>query len=305
MVNRRLKQDMDYSIQNPQGTKRSFIRDLYAKTQGRDFERVSSDAIDLLAKLTSSTAAYSVKGPVTFNPGFTVFGRAKNLIVQYEAEKSEDGSLKNQYAKLTHTYNGWKLKPKILRKMIKHFSALTGKKITLPEKLEKEDQVLLYQFSLNLHLTDDSIRALQNLSTESIQLALEKKTTDDSLEASEDPEPRSQPEASQVARIIKESLQDFEKTRSTKKLLQALSLAQSQLSPLAWIQLLGGESSIYMDIEMKGITHAESESGPEEHISQSSLYGTKKVVGPLSVEREQLNMTEGEFFSQWVAGRVF
>jgi hypothetical protein len=271
--NRRLKQNMALTIETPSGQKRNFIRDFFAKTIGRRFDRPMNQAWEALVRLATGSNTYEFNPQLPVNPGFTFGGKSKNQLLEIETEVDEKGIAQSSFIKLTHAYNGWTLKPKELRKIREHFYELTGKEVQIPNAFDDTEETVLYGFSLHFYLSNQAVQAL--------------------AQKTQNPDAYS-----------------GDQTWVAKKWMQRLDALEAKSTLEGeWIQQLGGEDSIRVEFEAQGVTSqpqvTSSAPNGDTVLSQTVLMGGSIRQGPLSAERDRLDMTEGEFLSQWVTGRVY
>lgn len=271
--NRRFKQNMSLSVEAPNGEKRNFIRDFFAKTIGRRFDRPMNQAWESLVRLATGSNTYEYNPQLTVNPGFTFAGKSKNQFLEVETEVDDKGLAQSTFIKLTHAYHGWNLKPKELRKIKEHFYELTGKKVEFPAVFDNAEETVLYGFNLHFYLSHEAVQALTQMTKN--------------------------PEA-----------YSGDQTWVAKRWMQRLDQIENQSAIEGdWIAQLGGPDSIRVEFEAQGVTSqpqpTSSAPNGETVLSQQVLMGGSIRQGPLSAERERWNMTEGEFLSQWIAGRVY
>lgn len=301
--NRKLKSAMDLTLENTaNGDKRSFIRDFFAKTSGRNYEKPGADAVTYLFNALTGAHGLNLDSATAINPGYTMWGKAKNQIVEYEAERLPDGSIVHPYAKVTQAYNGWSLSNRKMRKILKRFSRDSGKQLEAPPELAASRDILLYNISLNTQLSEKSIQRLASLSRNDIvRVHAKAEIPDDELTGQSDLDGGTSP-AEEIYRL----LQTFKQDRSPKHLMKAMTIANDYLDSESLVQLLGGPDQIHQYVTIEGIAPASGNADEPTYSTKTiEVSGREPAAGPLSTTRRDLNMTEGEFLSQWITGRVF
>jgi len=292
---KRLKSAMELILENPLGEKREFVRDSFSKTAGRDFEKPSRTAVDYLLGVFTNGDPTSIFTVEAANPGYTMFGHAKNQLIHYEAEKMPDGRYDHTYVKVAEVFNGWKLSNNRLSKILDEISASVGTKIDAPASFKDFDQVRLYNISLNTELNENALKHLNMLSIKQIYHVYKNQDMPSTEDEHYDGD------AAMVTQQIYGFLQEFKETHASKTLLSVLSLVGDYMNQTQLIELLGGKENIHIYTKFDGLAlNRESPGHPRAILNKKDLVGTSMIEGPLSASESQLGMTDGEFLSQWV-----
>lgn len=286
---RKLRSSMDLTIRHPLGGERKFVRDSLAITQGRDVENPTADVLGFLAE-RATYRSVSLSNSDTINPGYTVFGRAKNKILEFETELNANGEWIDPFVKVSQVYNGWKISQKKALKIIEDIESQVGKKIFPRAALESTDSVFLYNISLNFHLYPPAIERLRTLTEEQIRTYF----------VPADPE-----YGAEYAREVSIRLKRFREKRDTKELLKVISIADKWLAPQAYFDFLGGAKNLFVYASMNGFRKGDEAGDRPIDTDTIGVVGSPRAFGPLSAIRRKLNITEGEFLSSWITKRAF
>ncbi len=286
---RKLRSSMDLTIRHPLGAERRFVRDSMAITQGRDIENLSADVLGFLAE-RAAYRSVSLGNSDTINPGYTVFGRAKNKILEFETELNPNGEWVDPFVKVSQVYNGWKISQKKALKIIEDIEAQVGKKIFPRAALENTDSVFLYNIGLYFHLYPPAIERLRTLSEEQIRTYF----------VPSDPE-----FGAEYAREVSIRLRRFREKRDTQELLKVISIADKWLTPQAFFDFLGGANNLFVYASMNGFRKGDEAGDRPIDTDTIGVVGSPRSFGPLSAIRRTLNITEGEFLSSWITKRAF
>ena len=83
-----------------------------------------------------------------------------------------------------------------------------------------------------------------------------------------------------------------------------VSLMEKKLTLKGMSKMVGGDSNFYVFSKIDGFRVGD-ENGDKPYLSDSiGEFGRENMSGPLSVLRNHIGMTEGEFYINWLMGRL-
>ncbi len=135
-------------VHSKTGEEKIIHRRYDAVTTGTDYESYATETVNLLVSiLTKSDLALS-QVP-TLNPGFTLFGKARNKIFtsEFDGERMSTG--------FQRIFNGWRVKPAKLLSYIRMINDEVGEQVFDPLSIQNTDSILLYQLSFLYSLTQE------------------------------------------------------------------------------------------------------------------------------------------------------
>ncbi len=286
---RKLRSVSDLTITTPEGTQKTFVRDFFGKSLAFDYKTTTANIVSFANEMITHSKV-NFADDTSLNPGYTSNGRSKNRFLEFEAEQMGDGSLRDSFVKISHSYNGWKSSKVKIQKILDKYKREYGGNLFAPTVLNETEKMFLYTISLSIFLYDQAIQHLVNLTEEGVRILfakyginLENRRTDD-----------------RIVRLI----QEFKATHSARSLLRAISIADRRLPPEGFIEFIGGKENIFIIAKVDGFRKGD-ENGDAPIISNTiGIAGASKTLGPLSSIRDKLGMTEGEFLSLWLLGRL-
>ena len=201
-----------------------------------------------------------------------------------------DGTLKDRYVKISRVFNGWSLPKEKVLLILDQLSKEYGGELFPPNTLNETEKMLLYTITLNISLYEEGIHHLETLTKEEIRTIFKKYAFDLKHRSIDD-------------RIINR-IQEFKETHSSKALLRAISIADRFLPAEGFIEFMGGKNNVLINAKVEGYRKG------DERVDSPILSNTigsainKKVYGPLTEIRKKMGMSENEFLSLWILGRI-
>lgn len=149
------------------GEKKKIYRRYDAVTNGVDTESYARETINDLIKLIlkSDTGLSEV---VTMNPGFTLYGKAKNKIFTSEAEG------KRVTVSYQRILNGWRIPGTKIKGKLEQINAEAGRKIFDPLVMMTTNSILLYQISFLYTLAQEGNEQILKSDLKRIQAVMNK-----------------------------------------------------------------------------------------------------------------------------------
>ena len=286
---RKLRSGSDFSVTSPNGENKKFIRSFFGRSYSFDYSDTISNLLDFGYEFfTHNKVDFGEDS--TINPGYSTNGFSKNQLLEFEAEKMADGSLQNRFIKLSHVINGWKLSKNHVQKIIDQLSKDYGGNLFPETSLKETDSMFLYTIRLNINLYEKAITHLESLTETDLQILFKKYGHDLSHRRVDD-------------RIVKR-LQEFKKTRSTKAILRAISIADRILPAEGFIEFLGGKDGLVINASLDGYRRGDETVNAPILSNTIGSSGSQNIFGPLGEMRRKLGISENEFFSFWILGRI-
>lgn len=296
---RHLKSNMDLSVESPEGQKRNFIRDYFAKVWGRNYQKASNDILGLIFRIPTAGNMSMFTGVEPASPGYTLFGKGKSTVVQYEGEVDGQNNVQSSFVKLTKAYNGWRITPRKLQRLLRKISGDAGFQVNATKEMAAAPEVMLYNISVNTEISNAALENIENLNRNDIYRASARRAAFSEDEIVEDEE------GNQSADDIYDAFAKFRKERSSKQLMKALTMANDYLDPDEFIRMMGGEQNVHIYTKAEGILPTPASDTPIRTMDIQEIKGRAIKAGPLSATQNKLGMTDGEFYSQWITGRIF
>lgn len=294
-----LNQNHEITVTSPEGNKLDFFRRLEGESGGRDYESYAKDIISGVADelLNVNFGFRSFNGT---NPGFTYHGKAKNLVANYEAIKTEDGRMIKPMLKLSRIYNGWKLSKEKLLKQIKKIKKRYKYEFFKPEDLANTDELFLYNINVNFFVHTSGIDYLLNLEEDKIKRIWR------NFSGVIDEE-----DAEQGADFLISKIKSYKRANEKRDInkvgklgVDLIKIVERNLSAQGIISMFGGGRNVLAVGKIDGYRVGD-ENGDQSIISNSlGREGREGIDGPLGTMRKFLGMTNGEFYINWLLGRV-
>jgi hypothetical protein len=252
------------------------------------------------------------------NPGNSIYGKAKNKISTFEAEINSNGKLERPMIKITRLWNGWRIKQakaiKILEKMRRDYQF----RFFAKDVLNDTKKIFLYNITLNFHFFPEGIVHLRTLSEEQIKFIF-KTYCKKSQSREEENESKmfgngAKDFRKQLARADKYDQKDTHHEYSN-AMMEALEIAETKLSLAGIKALLGGEENFFIMGKIDGFRHGAEDANnkfdytTDPYMSHSlgevGVFGPAVTRGPLAEFMDLTGMIQGEFYINWLMGRIY
>jgi hypothetical protein len=294
-------------VTHPDGYSRRIFRKYDASTNGRSWEAMGSDGIAAIVKWAAKQD-FGV-GTSSSNPGFTFLGSAKNRVTQFEAIADPNGGSRENFAKSSRIYNGWKISKEKVLKIIKEMNKRYGFNFFLGTDIQDTRNFLLYNLHWDALYYQGAFDAVAGATPERLKALFIKEgrdCIDESLAASSAAD-ICQDNADSAAGALK----DLQKARAAgdvekqgKAFLKLIRSAEDHLNHQGLDQLFGGERNYLIYAKLEGFREG-SESGDAPIISSTlGEFGSASSLGPVAATIATTGMTEGEFLISWVLKRA-
>jgi hypothetical protein len=299
------------TVQAPSGDEKKYLRRYKGYSIGLDFESYLQDMIGLF----SSKILKTQFSPLAFsqsNPGFTLHGRAFTKIQIYEAEVDDEGSLKRPYTRLTRVWNGWQIKQKGAKKILNNIKERYRFNFMPEEVLAQTKKFFLYNFNVNLYVHKEGLSHLSNLSDKEIEdIFIKFQRRDMTNYTGEDALVHSGiRRLLNWNRLYRKNLENNNLQRASNQLLKIVSLIERKLTLEGIEAAFGSRENFLLLARIDGFRIGD-ESGDQPLISNTfGMLGNDNLNGPTAEMLEFLryqgseSMTEGEFYVNWILGRL-
>lgn len=299
------------SVEAPNGDEKKFLRRYKGHSIGMDFESYLQDMIGLfsskLLKTQFSPSAFSKS-----NPGFTFHGKAFTKIQVFEGEVDEAGVVQKPYSKLTRIWNGWQIKQKKAIKILQEIKERYKFNFAPEDVLAQTTKFFLYNFSVNLYVHKEGIAELMNHDEKSFSEIFKKFQSRDMTNYTGDDALVN----SGIKRLVRWQKKYVEKMKkndakgASNYLLSMISLIERKLNVEGYEQVFKSRANFLLVAKIDGFRIGD-ESGDKPLISNSfGMVGNDNLNGPTSDVLEYFrymgseSMTEGEFYVNWMLGRL-
>jgi len=291
-----LDQNDEIDIFSPEGQEINLFRRMEGKSRGRDYESYVKDVVKTLAgELLNSNFGFNSFN--AGNPGNTFYGKAQNLISTYEGIKTKDGKIVKPFIKLSRFYNGWKMSRDRALDKLADIRRRYAHEFFKPDVLAQTDELFLYNISINFFLHTRGIDHLLSQETSKIErtwknYAMEKNSNN---------------KLKKLLNSIK-SYKTYSEAKNFEKIAQMgvkiFRLAEDNLSLDGIMSLFGGGRNLMAIGKIDGFRIGD-ENGDESIISSSvGREGSESIDGPIGTIKKFLGMTDGEFYINWLLGRI-
>ncbi len=299
------------SVQAPNGDEKNFVRRYKGHSIGMDFESYLQDMIGLfsskLLKTTFSPSSFSQN-----NPGFTFHGKAFTKVQVFEGEVDAKGNVQRPYTKLTRIWNGWQIKQKkaleILREMKERY-----KFNFLPEEvLAQTKKIFLYNFNVNLFVHKEGIASLMAKDDKAIESIFMKFQSRDMTNFTND----NTLTHSGIKRLLRwkkkyqKNMESNDLKGASNYLLKMVSMIERKLTVEGYEAMFGSKANFLLMAKIDGFRIGD-EKGEQPLVSNTfGMVGNDNLNGPTADVLEFFRytgsegMTEGEFYVNWLLGRL-
>jgi len=300
-----------------QSEEKNFFRRYKGHSIGNDFQAYASDLLGFLSGKLFKTN-FNMTGMGGGNPGNSIYGKAKNRISSFESVVDKDGSLSSPMVKVTHLWNGWRIKKDKAVKLLEQIRRDYNFRFFSKEVLNNAEKIFLYNITLNLHFFPEGLSYMQQLSESEITNIF-KKYNKKSLNAILENDSKILGNGS---RVFLKHLAKAKKLNTSKKhhaysdhMIQAIETAEDKLS-LDGIKLLfGGSQNFFIVAKIDGFRHGAEDANnkfdytTDPYMSHSlgevGVFGPAVTRGPLAEYMDLTGMNHGEFYINWLMGRIY
>lgn len=275
---------------------------------GINYESYANDLISsLIARIRKKD--YTALNFSPSNPGYTFFGKAKNKVMLFEGLMNDKGQVEEPYVKLSRIWNGWSSKRKKLERILEKIKKRYSFGFYSDHVLSQTDKIFLYQIHVDLYFHEKGIAHMLSLSDEQLKEIFKKYQTRDSFLFQGEDKIRFSG-YKRFLRIKKRYFKAFDKNNIQKysnKLVKLISIAERKLSVQGIQALVGSDQNFFAYSYVDGFRDGDASADQDgQRIYGNSLghIGEKRLVSPTEKIRTQLGITAGEFYINWIMGRI-
>ena len=286
-------------LEHPNGKKRDAYRRVKYTTKGHDFETLFSDAANVALGLINKVDL-SLPTSGASNPGNTFMGKGRNKITTFEGVLDNHGRINKPYMKLTHLWNGWKIKKKKLLKLVKKINEKYNF-VFLPDLLFNETKsVILYKLKLELAIHKEGIDSLMMNTYTPIKNifknhGVKKKRSKKWAE-------RMAQRYVNIQRKFIVAYQKKDQKEYSKQAIKLYEFLEKKLNLKGILAVVGGKENIFISARLDGFRNGD-ENGDRAVISNTiGEFGRRSPQGILLPLMSSIGVTEGEFFLNWLIG---
>lgn len=299
------------TVQAPNGDEKNYIRRYRGYSKGIDFESYSKDMVALITSKIFKTQ-FSPSSFNSSNPGYTFHGKAYNKIQVFEGEIGRDGKSFRPYSRLTRIWNGWQMKAETAVKRLNAIKKRYRFNFMPAEVLAQTKKLFLYNLNVNLHVHKDGIEALMKKKDEEIEEVFMKHQARDLTDyTGEDVLTNSgySDVISYRKRYLKE-IANNDLRKASDYLLKMISVIEDSLTAPGFEILFGGKSGFLLMARIDGFRIGD-ENGDQPLVSNTlGTLGSNNLNSPTSEvldffqQSGSETMTDGEFYVNWLMGRL-
>lgn len=299
------------NITAPTGAEKNFIRRYKGHSIGLDFESFTQDLIALVTSKLADTQ-FSPNSFSGNNPGFTFHGKAINKIQIFEGELDADGKVQKPYTRLTRVWNGWRLKHDAAVKLLTKLKDRYRFNFIPEVVLAQTKKIFLYNFNVNLYMHKEGIAALIAKDDAAIKAVFEKHQNRDMTNYTGEDALKN----SGIKRLLRWK-KKYEKAmgkndlkEASNHLLRMVSLIERKLTVDGYAAIFGGKQNFLLMAKLEGFRIGDEDGDKELTSNTFGMVGNEAIQGPTSEVQEFFRanegemMTEGEFYVNWMMGRL-
>lgn len=312
LVFRRLGAQTRFSVKNPSGDSKEFIRTTIGNTLGVNYQDfVLSSIENVVSMFLNFNFTSSNSSP---NPGFSFKGKAKNKIVVLDSEILEDKKSKASLLRISRIWNGWQISQEKAKKILEKLKQHYHYEFYEPNVLSDTQKLFLYNISSHLLLYQKGLNAVEKISEKEIDLIFKahprsKQLKINPVEKTEEElvEMKAGRALKRFKRLLNEYKLHKEKNnleKSERYLVKAIRLAELKLSMKGFIKLVGGKENVYVNSRIDGYRVGDEDGDQSIYSNTLGEIGAREVLGNIQQTLSFTEMLEGEFFVYWLMTRL-
>lgn len=299
------------NVQAPNGAEKKFLRRYKGHSIGMDFESYVQDMIGLFSSKVFKTQ-FSPGSFSQSNPGYTFHGKAFTKIQIFEGELDENDKVQKPYTRLSRIWNGWKIKQKGAIKILKDMKERYKFNFMPEEVLAQTKKLFLYNFNVNLYVHKEGIAALVAKSDKQIEDMFLKFQSRDMTNYTGD-DALTNSGIKRLLRWKKKYLKEMEKNDlkgASDYMLKMVSLIERKLTVEGYEVAFGSRANFLLMARVEGFRIGDENGDQTLTSSTFGMLGNDNLNGPTADVLEFFrytgseSMTEGEFYVNWMLGRL-
>jgi hypothetical protein len=298
-------------VKSPRGDSKQFYRRYKGTTSGLDFESYLQDLLGLfygkIIKSNTSSLNFSSN-----SIGYTFLGKAVNNVQIFEAEVAEDGTLIRPSIKLSRIWNGWQIGHKKAKKILNHIKNRYNFNFVSEHVLAQTKKIFLYNFGVSLYIHSEGIAYFEQLSKEQLtDIFKSHQSRDMTNYPGEDALVRSgHKKLIRYHKKYLEAKKQKKHAKASRYLLNAVKILEKKLTTAGFEKALGSKNNFLLLSSLEGFRVGD-ERGDEPlvtntlgSVGNSNLQSATSDIFNFMKQETGDTITEGEFFINWILGRV-
>jgi hypothetical protein len=295
-------------VEAPNGETKKLLRRYKGHTLGLDYENYAQDLISLI---TSKIAKTQFAG-MTFsgnNSGYTFMGKAINKINIYEAV-NENGKYVRPYTRLTRIWNGWRIKTEKAKKILEEIKERYGMNFFSDYVLGQTKKLFLYNINVNFFVHSKGIDEMLMRPEEEVKNIFENYQSRDTTNFTGNDKLLFSG-YKKFLRLRERYFKKEDKERRASNILTKLvNIVEEKLNIEGIEKMFGSRDNFLVLARIDGFRIGD-ENGDVPIISNTfgkfgndSLYGPSSEILEFMKRHEGESMSEGEFYINWLLGRI-
>jgi len=318
------------TVTHPQGAQKMFYRSSKGKRFGSNYQSLFTDVANGLLNTYVSNAV-NFSDPGNGNPGDTFMGKSKAREVSFEGEilnynsKKKTGRVESPFISLGYIWKGWTISKKNAMKIIDEINRDYQFHFYPETALQNTKSLQLYTISVNLYFYHRAVLEMLGQEKNNLLKIYKKHSkfkdiryagmgyfpgdpiSGSSYRDTYSKESQIRDSVSRFIRLKKKFQKWLKKERPDRQMKYGVKMADQVEKNLYFpglAQVVGGENNIYVHSQVRGFRKGD-EAGDTPLISHSiGEFGDRSFTGPLLEIKNQMGMTDAEFFSYWMVGKI-
>ena len=322
------------TVVHPKGNKKYFLKSSVGKRKGKDYQKLGTEVVNgLLTGFLGNNL--SLSGELSGNPGDTFLGSSVLKEVSFEAEiinydkKSKTGILQHPFINISNIWKGWSLSYKKAKKLLLKLNDKYGFNFYPETVLHTTQKLQLYTVSLNIYFYKDAVKNIIKQTKKRFVNIFEEHSNiediiyhrpvfhyypGDPLSGNSYSQMDVNSKEDQIYYIVRKIGKYQKKYRKYKNRnrfdkqikygVKLLSYIEKKLPLQGIAEVIGGENNFFVSSKLKGFRKGDEQGDSPIVASTIGEFGDTYYGGPLVAMKNRLGMTESEFFSYWLIGKL-
>jgi hypothetical protein len=322
------------TVTHPEGNKKYFLKSSSGKRKGKDYQKLGTEVVNgLLAGFLGNNLALS--GELSGNPGDTFLGSSVVKEVSFEAEiinynkKSKTGTLQHPFVNISNIWKGWSLSYKKAKKLLSKLNQNYGFDFYPETVLNTTEKLQLYTVSLNIYFYKDAVENLIKQTKKRFVKIFENHSDIEDIiyhrpvfyyqpgnpmsgnSYSEMEVNTKEDQIYYIVRKIGKYQKKYKKykhrnrfDKQIKYVVKLLKYVEKNLPLKGIAEAIGGKNNFFVSSKIKGFRKGDEQGDSPIVASTIGEFGDTYFGGPLVAIKNRLGMTESEFFSYWLIGKL-
>jgi hypothetical protein len=306
------------NVSHPESGQRQFFRRYTGERTGTNFETIVVDVINALiteySDPNSEAKDLAVSSTSNGNPGDSIYGSSSTRTVSFEGEVGNNDQLNHfhhQFAQVYYEWRGWEISKSGMEKLFAALDAKYKRNFFAPSALNDTKEIQLFALRLSIYVYERAFEHMASLSNNEIRDIFNKHYVVGLKRRRYDEEERIK------QRIIKDfigfkdeyltSSKKQDPSSMSKYGLKMISQAEEKLNIEGLLKIVGGEKNIYIAAKLNGFRKGDEGADQSDRglvANSIGSVGDDYYAGPMNSLRNNLGMTEAEFFIYWLMRKL-